>query len=469
MHHAVNAAGRLDRLPVSRFHWKILGLIAGGAFLDAFDIYLANGAMASMVKDGFTDMRHGALFVSSTFMGMMVGAFIAGWLGDRLGRRYSYQVNLAVFGLASIAACFAPNIEWLIVLRFIMGLGLGAELVVAAGTLAEFVPPATRGKWVSLLAVITNSGLFAALAAGYWVIPHLGWRYMFALAGVGALVVWFLRHRMPESPRWLESVGRFEEAEATLAEIEQEVRAQVGELPPVQRAVDLHKGSVPLSALFAKGMRGRMLVAALTAIGVNVGLYGFIAWLPTFFVAQGLSIVKSLGFVFVMSIGSPVGGLIGYFIADRVGRARGIVVSSIVSVALGWLYVTLRDPTAIMLVGFCLVSAIYTICTLGLFGYIPELFPTEMRLRGTGVAGTCGRASSIATPWLALMLYERFGVSGVIAMVTAILAVLCVAILALRVETSRAALEDIAGDVGNAGNAAENLDDAPAALAPEGR
>ncbi len=319
MTRTINAAGRLDRLPISRFHWKILGLIAGGAFLDAFDIYLANGAVASMVKEGFTDLRHGAIFVSSTFIGMMIGAFAAGYLGDRLGRRYSYQLNLAVFGLASLAACFAPNIEWLIVLRLVMGIGLGAELVVAAGTLAEFVPPATRGKWVSLLAVITNSGLFAALAAGYWIIPHLGWRYMFALAGIGALAVWFLRKRMPESPRWLESVGRLDEAEATLASIEQQVRAQHGELPPVERAVSLNVGKVPISRLFAPDMRARLLVAALTAIGVNVGLYGFVAWLPTFFVAEGLSVVKSLGFVFFMSIGSPVGGLIGYVVADRWG------------------------------------------------------------------------------------------------------------------------------------------------------
>ncbi|WP_186070707.1 MFS transporter [Burkholderia gladioli] len=466
MTRTINAAGRLDRLPISRFHWKILGLIAGGAFLDAFDIYLANGAVASMVKEGFTDLRHGAIFVSSTFIGMMIGAFAAGYLGDRLGRRYSYQLNLAVFGLASLAACFAPSIEWLIVLRLVMGIGLGAELVVAAGTLAEFVPPATRGKWVSLLAVITNSGLFAALAAGYWIIPHLGWRYMFALAGIGALIVWFLRKRMPESPRWLESVGRLDEAEATLASIEQQVRAQHGELPPVERAVSLNVGKVPISRLFAPDMRARLLVAALTAIGVNVGLYGFVAWLPTFFVAEGLSVVKSLGFVFFMSIGSPVGGLIGYVVADRWGRARSIVVASLISIALGWIYVTLRDATAIVVVGFGLVSALYTITTLGLFGYIPELFPTEVRLRGTGVAGTAGRASSIVTPYLALLLYQRFGVSGVISMVSLVLAVLCVAIAVLRVETSGQALEDIApGDAAD-GSAAQA---AAVARAADGR
>ncbi|MBN3723668.1 MFS transporter [Burkholderia sp. Ac-20379] len=439
----VNAAGRLDRLPISRFHWKILWLIAGGAFLDAFDIYLANGAVASMVKEGFTDLHHGAMFISSTFVGMMIGAFAAGQVGDWLGRRYSYQLNLAVFGIASIAACFAPTIEWLIFLRFVMGIGLGAELVVAAGTLAEFVPPATRGKWVSLLAVVTNSGLFAALAAGYWVIPHLGWRYMFALAGIGALFVWFLRHRMPESPRWLESVGRIEEAEATLADIERQVRAQVGELPPPLQITAVKAGRVPISRLFAKGMASRTFVAALTAVGVNVGLYGFIAWLPTFFVSEGLSVVKSLGFVFLMSIGSPVGGLIGYAIADRLGRARGIILSLAVSIVLGWIYVSLREPAAIIAVGFGLVTSIYTLTTLGLFGYIPELFPTSLRLRGTGIAGTCGRASSIGTPYLALFLYQKFGVSGVISMVTVVFVLLTIAIVLLRVETSQQSLEEI--------------------------
>ncbi|KVD76145.1 MFS transporter [Burkholderia sp. ABCPW 14] len=439
----VNAAGRLDRLPVSRFHWNILGLIAAGAFLDAFDLYLANGAVAAMVKTGFADLRSGATFVSATFVGMMIGAGLAGYVGDRLGRRYSYQLNLAVFGLASLAACFVPDIRWLIGLRFVMGLGLGAELVVAAGTLAEFVPPSTRGKWVSLLAIIINSGLFFALAVGYWVIPNLGWRYMFAIAGFGALVVWLLRHRMPESPRWLESVGRLDEAEKTLRDIEREVAAQVGELPPVKRIVDLNVGTAPFNALFKPDMRNRTIVAAMTAIAVNIGLYGFIAWLPTFFVSEGLSVVKSLGFVMLMSIGSPVGGVCGYLIADRIGRAKGIVYAAVVSIVLGWIYVSLRDVAAIVVVGFCLVTSIYTITTLGLFGFIPELFPTAVRLRGTGLAGMTGRAASIATPYLALTLYQHFGVSGVIAMVSVIFVALCIGIGMLRIETSRHALEDI--------------------------
>ena len=442
----VNSGARLDRLPISRFHWKILGLIGAGAFLDAFDIYLANGSLAAMVKTGFTDLRFGSFFISATFMGMMIGAGLSGYLGDRFGRRYSYQANLAIFGLASLAACFAPDIYWLILLRFVMGIGLGAELVVAAGTLCEFVPPATRGRWTSLLALIINSGLLGATAVGYWVIPHLGWRYMFAIAGVGALVVWFLRHRMPESPRWLETVGRLDEAEATVSAIEREVEARVGKLPPVARVVSHEVPAAPLSALFARGMIGRTLVAALTCMAINMSLYGFVAWLPTFFVKEGLTIVQSLGFVLLMSFGAPFGAVVGYFVTDRMGRRNGLVLFSIVTIVLALIYVQMRAPATISLVGFALVTAIYTVCTLGLFGYIPELFPTAHRLRGTGIAGTCGRAASMTTPYVALLLYTHFGVTGVLAMVGGVLLLMSVAILALRIETSQQTLEEISPD-----------------------
>lgn len=444
MSHPINSAGRLDRLPIARFHWKILALVASGAFLDAFDLYLANDSLAAMVKDGFADMHFGAMFISATFIGMVLGAALSGHIGDRYGRRYAYQINLAIFGLASIAACFAPNIQWLIGLRFVMGVGLGAELVVAAGMLAEFVPPASRGKWISLVGLIINTALPVVSILGYWLIPHLGWRYMFAIAGVGALCVWWLRHRMPESPRWLESVGRFDEAEATLCAIEREVEVELGPLPAPLHIIDLHVGVVPFRALFANGMLGRTLTAAMTAIAINIGLYGFIAWLPTFFIKEGFSIVQSFGFVLLMSFGAPAGGLASYFIADRLGCARGIVYAALLSIVLGWVYASLQNSMAIVIVGFGLIATLYTITTLGLLGYIPELFPTEIRLRGTGVAGTCGRAASIATPYITLLLYGFYGVTGVIAFVSVTLIALCVAIGSLRIETSGQALEDIA-------------------------
>jgi len=218
-------------------------------------------------------------------------------------------------------------------------------------------------------------------------------------------------------------------------------------LPPVAHVFNHEAPRAPFSALFERGVIGRTLVAALTCMAINMSLYGFVAWLPTFFVKEGLTIVQSLGFVLLMSFGAPMGAVVGYFIADRWGRRNGLVLFSVLTVVLGYVYVQMRDPAAISVVGFALVTTIYTVCTLGLFGYIPELFPTTHRLRGTGVAGTCGRAASMSTPYVAIVLYTHFGVTGVVSMVSAVLVLMSVAILALRIETSQQTLESIAPEI----------------------
>ncbi|KAI3610249.1 hypothetical protein D8I24_0511 (plasmid) [Cupriavidus necator H850] len=440
----VNAGARLDRLPISRFHWRILMLISIGALLDAFDVYLASGVLAATLKEGFSTLQSNAAFISMTFLGMFIGAGVAGYVGDRYGRRYSYQANLAVFGVASLLACFAPNIETLIALRFVMGVGLGAELVVAAGTLLEFVPPAYRGRWIALLGLMINSGLLIATSVGYVVIPNLGWRWMFAIAGAGGILVWLMRKSMPESPRWLESAGRTQEAEATLAAIEADVAARTGPLPPVTHVQVVEARKTPFSALFTREMIGRTLVASLTCVAINIAVYGFVAWLPTFFVKQGLTVVQSLGFTTLMAFGAPGGALVGFLLGDKIGRRRGLILFSLATIALGVIYPNMRDATSITIVGFALVTSIYTVVTLGLYGYIPELFPTQYRLRGTGVAGMCGRAASMSTPYLAVMLFQQFGLSGVLGMVIGILSLLILALLVLRVETNQHSLEDIA-------------------------
>ena len=181
---AVNAGARLDRLPVSSFHWRILGLIGAGMFLDAFDIYLQGGVLGALVSSGWSTAAMNANFISTTFAGMVVGAWLAGVWGDRFGRRFSYQMNLLVFGTASLAGALAPTMLWLTVARFFMGIGLGAEIVVGYVLLSEFVPPGSRGRWGTGLAVITNSALFFSALIGRFVIPNFGWRWMFVLMGV---------------------------------------------------------------------------------------------------------------------------------------------------------------------------------------------------------------------------------------------------------------------------------------------
>jgi putative MFS transporter len=149
----VNAGARLDRLPISSFHRRIMWLIGIGMFFDGFDIYLAATVLGATLKSGFSTLGTNAQFVSVTFLGMMLGSLLTGFLGDRYGRRFTYQANLAVFGLASIASAFAPSMRVLTLLRFVMGMGLGAENVVGYSTMTEFVPPQVRGKWLGGMSV----------------------------------------------------------------------------------------------------------------------------------------------------------------------------------------------------------------------------------------------------------------------------------------------------------------------------
>src|ERR1700742_3626359 len=160
---SVNAGGRLDRLPIGPFHRRILILIGIGMFFDGFDIYLAGTVLGVTLKTGFSTLPQNAAFISATFVGMMLGSFGTGFLGDRYGRRFTYQFNLLVFGVASLAAAFAPNMTVLIACRFVMGLGLGAENVVGYATITEFVPARTRGKWSGFTTVCVVTGFWMSL------------------------------------------------------------------------------------------------------------------------------------------------------------------------------------------------------------------------------------------------------------------------------------------------------------------
>jgi MFS transporter, putative metabolite:H+ symporter len=439
----VNSGGRLDRLPLSGFHWKMLALISAGGMVDAFDIYLAGGVAPAMAKEGFSTLSLNAAFISSTFIGMFIGAAFAGVIGDRFGRRVSYQANLLIFGLASLAAYVAPNIQALIGLRFLMGLGLGAELVIAAGTLSEFTPPAYRGRWGAALSLVVASGLTFSSWIGYFVIPTFGWRWMFVIAGVGAIAVWAMRKSMPESPRWLEAVGRTEEAEAVMVAIERDVARKHGVLPPASVQVMESDAPAPLSALFASGLAPRLFVASLLIVTTNVSVYGFVVWLPTFFVEQGLTVTKSLGYTTTMAIGAIFGSLVATLVADKVTRVKAIVAACILIIFSGVVFCQMKQPAEILIVGFCLVSSLYCLISIAQYNFVPELFPTTVRLRGAGFASMCGRAAAIVTPFGTIALYKTYGIVGVLAGVGFLLCAVIAAVLMLRVETGRVSLEKI--------------------------
>ena len=438
----VNAGARLDRLPISAFHRRVFALVAVGMFFDGFDIYLAGTVLGSTLQSGFSSMAQNAAFVSMTFVGMMLGSFVTGFLGDRFGRRFTYQANLALFGLASLGAAFAPNMTVLIALRFLMGAGLGAENVVGYATLTEFAPVASRGRWLGFLAVVVVTGLPIAVLASTIMIPAFGWRSMFILGGIGGLVVWYLRKALPESPRWLASVGRDAEAEALLSKIESEM-PDPASLAPVGPAAAAP--SRALATLFAPPLLSRMILGCIALIVINTLIYGFITWLPSFFVKQGLSIARSFNFTLIMSLGAPVGAAIGALTADRWGRKPTLIGASALAMLFGAIYPFVTDPVLLPLVGIALTIPIYLLVAL-LFGiYIPELFPTEVRLRASGICNTFGRGATIVTPFLVVKLFTDHGVVGVLALMIGLLFVLLLTIAALGIEPRRRSLEELAG------------------------
>jgi MFS transporter, putative metabolite:H+ symporter len=441
---SVNAGGRLDRLPIGAFHYRIMILIGIGMFFDGFDIYLAGTVLGVTLKSGFSTLNQNAVFISATFVGMMLGSFGTGFLGDRYGRRFTYQFNLLVFGLASLAAAFAPNMTILIACRFVMGVGLGAENVVGYATMTEFVPARTRGRWLGLTTVCVVTGLPVALLVASLMVPAFGWRSMFILGGIGALVVWYLRKNLPESPRWLEAVGRKEEAEALMQSIERE--ASQGRPLPVPVAAPAVAASGELATLFAPPLLMRMIVGSVCLITINTLLYGFVTWLPVFFIKQGLSVATSFGYSLLMALGAPIGSAIGALTADRWGRKPTIIGSSALAVVLGIIYPMISDPVALPAVGFALTIPIYVLVAL-LFGiYIPELFPTEVRLRASGIVNTLGRGATIVTPFLVVMLFEARGVAGVMSLMIALLLVQIATVWTLGIEPRHRSLEELKGD-----------------------
>jgi len=459
----VNAGGRLDRLPIARFHYRVFSLIGAGLFVDGFEIFLAGSILGALVQSGWSDLAHNARFISVTFVGMLIGAWCAGLAGDRFGRKFAYQANLLIFGLSAFAAAAVPSMDWLIVARFFMGLGLGAEIVVGYVVLAEFIPPQQRGRWGAALATCTNGALFVATIVGWGVIPAFGWRWMFVLCGIGAMIVWVLRRSLPESPRWLESKGRAEAAEQILSSIENEVAATKVLPPPAYRPTPV-QANASVTQLFSRALIARTIVGCAILIGLNAAVYGFIAWIPTFFVKQGINLSSSLGYTVLMTLGSPLGTLAGMWVGEKIDRKPSMVVLSLAAAGLGLMYPMFINPTAFVVIGFLLVLTVAMMLALAWGLYIPELFPTELRMRGSGVCNTAGRLMSIVTPFAVVELFTGFGVMGVVAAVAGLLVLQAIIVALLGVETRKRPLEELRPDamLTASGTQSAHLQPAPA-------
>ncbi|MGF6771803.1 putative MFS transporter [Paraburkholderia sp. GAS199] len=398
----LNIAGRLERLPLARFHWALFAILGVAMFFDGYDLTVTGFVIPALHKHGWLTPATTAMFISLPLVAAAFGSIAAGVLGDRIGRRRLFQATVLAYSLSSLGCGLATSYGMLLTFRTLNLFAIGTVTVTGYAYLNEFTPKRYRGRFQSAVALLLNGGLpFGALMARL-IVPNtgveMGWRILFLLSVIPALLVFANKRLLPESPRWLASVGRDEEAGRVLDAIEADIVRRGQSLPDPEPTRDpvRHLG---WDALFAPVVRKRFALAIVFNICHLTGLYVLISWLPTLFVSRGLTLGSTFTFAAVSFTGGFIGPLLGILLADRVERRWALVVAALIAAAAGVAYAQQSTPTGLMVTGLVLVAAIFFISSVGFATYIPEILPTGVRLRGLGSAALIGRLASAITPF----------------------------------------------------------------------
>jgi putative MFS transporter len=398
---------RLDALPFTKKHRKLLVGSGVGWALDAMDVGLISFVLAQLAVTWQLESTELSWIASAGFLGMAVGASLGGLLADRLGRRQVFAITLLIFGIATGAAALSWSLGVLIVLRFIVGLGLGAELPVASTYMSEFAPPRIRGRIIVLLEAFWAVGWTVAALIGYFIIPlsDNGWRWALAIGAIPAIYAVIVRFAMPESVRFLESRGRIAEAEATVRQFEEsagrtgaaaELREDASVTEPAAAVARL-SARQQIASLWAVPHRMQTLALWVVWFCVNFSYYGAFVWLPSILVASGFSLVKSFEYTLIITLAQLPGYLVAAYLVEKWGRSKTLAVfltgSALSAVAFGLAGLEWQVIGAGMLLSFFNLGAWGA-----LYAVTPELYPTQLRATGSGWAAGVGRIASIVAP-----------------------------------------------------------------------
>jgi putative MFS transporter len=441
-----SVAARLNRLPPTRTH-RHATIIAGiGSFFDLFDILLA-GVLGTVLTQQFQlDRVSLPAAIGSAFVGMFFGATVLGRFADRFGRRTAFLLNLGIYSTFTLAGAFSLNATMLIVTRFLAGIGIGAELPLIDAYLSELLPTRLRGRYTAWAYTLGFVGVPAAGLLGRLLVPRepfgiSGWRWLFVAGSLGAVIVWFVRTRLPESPRWLESVGRVEEAEAIVEQLEREASAQ-GPLPIPTPTAGGVMGHPRVAVLFSEKYRSRTIMLGVFHVFQTIGYYGFGTLVPLVLASKGYSIVTSLTFTTLTFIGYPIGSALSLPVIERVDRKWLIVGSaflmSVFGIALGYS----SSPGAIVALGFA-YTAVSNVFSNGLHIFQAEIFPTFIRGTASGMCYGLSRLSSAAMPFVLLPVLQRWGAGPMFSVVAVALWIVMLDIAVFAPSTTGRSLEEV--------------------------
>ena len=429
---------RLDRLPVTGKHKKLLIGSGIGWALDAMDVGLISFIMAALAVHWGITPTESSWLASIGFIGMAIGATFGGLLADKFGRRHVFALTLLVYGLATGASALSTGLVMLLVLRFFIGLGLGAELPVASTLISEFSPVKVRGRMVVLLEAFWAVGWILAAVIGTFVVGahDSGWRWALALGMVPAFYALYVRLHLPESVRFLESRGRHEEAEEIVASFEATVHADA-ELADAPSTPTFAEDDVTSRSIWSPSLRGRTAALWTVWFCVNLSYYGAFVWIPSLLVADGFSLVKSFSFTLIITLAQLPGYAMAAWLIEVWGRRVTLAAFLVGSACAAGLYGFAHTEWLILVAG-CLLSFFNLGAWGALYAVGPELYPTHLRGAGTGAAAGFGRLASIIAPLLVPLILAGAGSGWLFALFAAAFALAALAAFALPEQRGKA-------------------------------
>jgi len=437
----------LDEAKISPLHVKVIALIAGGYFFDVIDFTVFGSLVPFLLQSKFATGAEVAAIGSATIFGMCIGTAGQGEFSDRFGRRFIYQFNLLLFGVFTLLGAFAPNVTVLIVCRFIAGLGLGAEQPLAFAYAGEYSPKRIRGRILAIVHFIGGAcvwpiGTALVLLLGSTVsTPDYVWRAVWIVAGVGALIIWVFRFTLPESPRYLATHGRGDDAIRVLERL-----GIKGPTEPLSSDAASDTKSDPIGVVLrmfpTRVVAGMICFTAFFGVAIGLG-----AWLPNMMNAKGFSITKSLQYTLVMNFAVPTASVFMMYALDKYGRKITSVCAFVAAGLMAMVFANAGTPTELMVAGFIMVFFVQ-VAGNAMQIFTSEVFPTNARASGFGLASGVGRlATAFILPTI-LWVQNGWGLTTVFVCLAILLLIAAVSVTQLGPEARQKSLDEIAPPTG---------------------
>ncbi|MEU5041342.1 MFS transporter [Streptomyces griseorubiginosus] len=439
---------RLERLPVARRLTLIRVVIGSATFFDAYTVLVIAFAMPQLVTEWNLSTTQTGMILSAGYLGQLVGALFFGWIAERIGRRNTLLITIVLFVSMDIACLFAWSGTSMMAFRFIQGIGTGGEVPVASAYINEFIGGRKRGRFFLLYEVIFPVGLMFAGLAGYFLVPHFGWRALFIVGLLPALLTIPLRRLMPESPRWLAAQGRLDEADTVVTMLEKDaVRHGHTLTEPVVKPVSPEAGT---RSDWRELFRGVYLKRTLMLWALWLCVYtinnGLITWLPTLYKQVfHLPVQTSIYYGWITSAVGVAASLLCALTIDRVGRKRWYTIAFLVATVplLALTALGATSATQVVWIAPLAYAALQTIA-FSLYLYSAELYPTRLRAMGTGFGSAWLRAGSSLGPLMVAWIVSGLGIRYVFT-AFAVLTVAGAAVTAFfALETKNKSLEELA-------------------------